>query len=191
MILNEPTSFFNQQQEQQYLIRQSFIEYTSLLSELIESIRTENNKTRQHLFAAIQYLVINLNRFLPFIVNRDTGEDFDRIFWSRIISSCCLECETTLISLLLISFEVLRSQMGTELITTILQTAFSAFNMFVLIFRMNLMSNLFGYLVIMFEIFFVRQNQMHIQLYQGKQIHFLHSILISLSLDSLNFYLYL
>jgi hypothetical protein len=46
----------------------------------------------------------------------------------------CLECETTLISLLLIIFEILRTQMGTELINNILQTTFSAFNMFVLIF---------------------------------------------------------
>ncbi len=75
-ILNDPTNFFNHQQEQ-YLIRRSFIEYTLLLSELIESIRTENTKIRQHLFSAIQYLIINLNRFLPFIVNRDTGENLN------------------------------------------------------------------------------------------------------------------
>ncbi len=49
-----------------------------------------------------------------------------------------LECETTLISLLLISFEILRTQMGTELINTILQTTFSAFNMLVLSFCRNL-----------------------------------------------------
>lgn len=73
MILAEPTKFFNQQSEQYHLIRRSFIEYTSLLSELIESIRTENNKIRQNLFASIQYLIINLNRFLPLIINRDPG----------------------------------------------------------------------------------------------------------------------
>jgi hypothetical protein len=43
-----------------------------------------------------------------------------------------LECETTVVSLLLIIFEILRTQMGTELTSTILQTTFSAFNMFVL-----------------------------------------------------------
>mgnify|MGYP000344942886 CR=1 FL=1 len=46
-----------------------------LLSELIESIRNENNKIRQNLFLSIEYLIINLNHFLPIIVNRDTGSD--------------------------------------------------------------------------------------------------------------------
>ncbi len=54
------------------------------------------------------------------------------------ISDYLLECETTLISLLLISFEILRIQMGTELINTILQTTFSTFNMLVLILLRNL-----------------------------------------------------
>ncbi len=54
-------------------MRRSFLEYTILLSELIESIRTENNKIRQNFFLSIQYLIVNLNRFLPLIVNRDTG----------------------------------------------------------------------------------------------------------------------
>jgi hypothetical protein len=71
-ILNEPTKFINHQQEH-YLMRRSFLEYTILLSELIESIRTENNKIRQNFFLSIQYLIVNLNRFLPLIVNRDTG----------------------------------------------------------------------------------------------------------------------
>ncbi|CAF0783628.1 unnamed protein product [Adineta steineri] len=108
-LLKEPANFFNHQQDQ-YLIRHSFLEYTKLLSELIESLRTENNKLRQNLFLSVQYLIVNLNRFLPFIINRDT------------------ECETALISLLLIIFEIFRTQMGTELINTILQTTFSAFN---------------------------------------------------------------
>ncbi|CAF2571220.1 unnamed protein product [Rotaria sp. Silwood2] len=108
-ILNETVNFFNHQQDQ-CLIRRSFLEYTILLTELIESIRTENNKMRQNLFSSIQYLIINLNRFLPIIVNRDT------------------ECETVLISLLLTCFEILRTQMGTELINSILQTTFSVFN---------------------------------------------------------------
>ncbi len=73
-ILNEPSNFFrSNNQQEHYLIRRSFVEYTLLLSELIESIRTENNKIRQNFFTSIQYLIINLNRFLPFIVNRDTG----------------------------------------------------------------------------------------------------------------------
>ncbi len=71
-ILNEPTNFFNPQQDR-YLIRHTFIEYTILLSELIESIRTENNKIRQNLFLSTQYLIINSNSFLPLIINRDTG----------------------------------------------------------------------------------------------------------------------
>ncbi|CAF1378603.1 unnamed protein product [Rotaria sordida] len=108
-ILNETVNFFNHQQEQ-YVIRRSFLEYTILLTELIESIRTENNKIRQNFFSSIQYLIINLNRFLPIIINRDT------------------ECETVLISLLLTCFEILRTQMGTDLINTILQTTFSVFN---------------------------------------------------------------
>ncbi|CAF0787699.1 unnamed protein product [Adineta steineri] len=108
-LLKEPANFFNHQQDQ-YLIRHSFLEYTKLLSELIESLRTENNKLRQNLFLSVQYLIVNLNRFLPFIINRDT------------------ECETALISLLLIIFEIFRTQMGTDLINTILQTTFSAFN---------------------------------------------------------------
>ncbi|CAF3969085.1 unnamed protein product [Adineta steineri] len=71
-LLKEPANFFNHQQDQ-YLIRHSFLEYTKLLSELIESLRTENNKLRQNLFLSVQYLIVNLNRFLPFIINRDTG----------------------------------------------------------------------------------------------------------------------
>ncbi|CAF3451307.1 unnamed protein product [Rotaria socialis] len=109
IILSEPTTFFNQQQEPGSL-RRTFLEYTILLTEVIESIRTENNKIRQHLFSSIQHLIINLNRFLSVIINRDT------------------ECETVLISLLLTCFEILRTQMGTELINTILQTSFSVFN---------------------------------------------------------------
>ncbi|CAF3832724.1 unnamed protein product [Adineta steineri] len=71
-LLKEPANFFNRHQDQ-YLIRHSFLEYTKLLSELIESLRTENNKLRQNLFLSVQYLIVNLNRFLPFIINRDTG----------------------------------------------------------------------------------------------------------------------
>ncbi|CAF1953376.1 unnamed protein product [Rotaria magnacalcarata] len=108
-ILSEPTTFFNQQQEPGSM-RRTFLEYTILLTEVIESIRTENNKIRQHLFSSIQHLIINLNRFLSVIINRDT------------------ECETVLISLLLICFEILRTQMGKELVNTILQTTFSVFN---------------------------------------------------------------
>lgn len=72
-ILSEPTKFFNQQEH--YITRRSFVEYTILLSELIQSIRTDNNKIRQNLFLAIQYLIINLNHFLPLIINRDTGKE--------------------------------------------------------------------------------------------------------------------
>ncbi|UJR28072.1 hypothetical protein I4U23_009328 [Adineta vaga] len=108
-ILKDPTNFFNHQQTSQ-LLHHSFLDYTILLTELIESVQTENNKIRQHLFRSIQYLIINSNRFLPYIINRDT------------------ECETALISLLLIVFEIFRIQMTAELINTILQTTFSAFN---------------------------------------------------------------
>ena len=68
-ILNEPTNFFSQPH-----LRPTFLHYTQFLTELIESIRAENKKTRQNLFSAIQYLIIALNRFLPFIVNRDAGK---------------------------------------------------------------------------------------------------------------------
>ena len=76
-ILSEPTNFFNQQAEPG-LLRRTFLEYTILLTEVIESIRTENSKIRQHLFSSIQYLIINLNRFLSVIINRDTG--LNRLF---------------------------------------------------------------------------------------------------------------
>lgn len=50
---------------------------------------------------------------------------------SRCLVLVDLECETAVISLLLISFDLLRAQMGSELIQTILQSTFAAFNMFV------------------------------------------------------------
>ncbi|CAF1422636.1 unnamed protein product [Adineta ricciae] len=100
-ILKEPTS---------QLMQHSFLNYMLLLTELIESVRMENNKTRQHFFQSIQSLIINSNRFLPYIINRDP------------------DCETALVSLLLTVFEVFRVQMGAELLNTILQTTFAAFN---------------------------------------------------------------
>lgn len=109
-ILVESDRFFQYQHEQQLIIRLTFIQYTKLFEELIESLRTENTKTRQTFFSANQELIVHLNRFLPFIINRDT------------------ECETALISLMLRIFEILRTQMGNDLVNTILQTTFTAFN---------------------------------------------------------------
>lgn len=124
-ILNEPTNFFNQPH-----LRPTFLHYTQFLTELIESIRPENKKSRQNLFSAIQYLIINLNRFLPFIVNRDAGKIFLSYDRLRKYEFDHLECETMLISFLLNLFDV-RLQIGTDLINSILQTTFSAFHMFV------------------------------------------------------------
>ena len=120
MILKEPTS---------QLMQHSFLDYTLLLTELIESVRMENNKTRQHFFQSIQNIIINSNRFLPYIINRDPGRLNCRR--DRSTSFYILDCETALVSLLLTVFEVFRVQMGAELLNTILQTTFAAFNMFV------------------------------------------------------------
>jgi hypothetical protein len=43
----------------------------------------------------------------------------------------CSECEAALISVLLMSFDLLRVQLGSELINSILQSTFAAFNMYV------------------------------------------------------------
>lgn len=77
-ILVESDRFFQYQHEQQLIIRLTFIQYTKLFEELIESLRTENTKTRQTFFSANQELIVNLNRFLPFIINRDTGKSIDK-----------------------------------------------------------------------------------------------------------------
>ena len=52
-----------------------------------------------------------------------------RVFDSDVDRTRILECETALISLLLMIFEILRAQMGAELVHNILQTTFAAFNM--------------------------------------------------------------
>lgn len=54
-------------------IRRPLMDYLDLLTDLIGSVRTENNKTRQNLFSPIQPLIVELNSFLPLIVNRDPG----------------------------------------------------------------------------------------------------------------------
>ena len=75
-MLHDPTNFFNRYQErhERDLVRRSFLDYTTLLTELIESIRMENNKIRQNLFTSIQPLILQLNQFLPIIINRDPGK---------------------------------------------------------------------------------------------------------------------
>ena len=72
-IVQQPVSLLNSDPGQQN-VRSTFLNYTKLLAELIESIRSENHKTRQTLFLSIQALIIELNGLLPAIINRDAGE---------------------------------------------------------------------------------------------------------------------
>jgi len=73
-ILIESDRFFAYQHDQHLVVRLTFIQYTKLFEELIEILRTENTKVRQTFFSANQELIVNINRFLPIIINRDTGK---------------------------------------------------------------------------------------------------------------------
>ena len=85
-IVHDPTNFFNNHQGNE-LIRRSFLDYTSLLTELIELMRMENNKIRQNLFVSIQPLILQLNQFLPLIINRDPGRISSKYRFYLIIKS--------------------------------------------------------------------------------------------------------
>jgi hypothetical protein len=170
VILNDRNNIVNRQHDHD-IIRRSFLDYTQLLIELIESIRMESNKLRQNLFMSIRSFVIDFNQLLPLIINRDTGKHVT-VLSENIVTHVTidLEYEIVVISFLLICFDLLRTQMGTELVQTILQSAFAAFNMFVeKLFNMFFNSHdALTFLVKMFVMYSAKANQKLIQLYHGE-----------------------
>ena len=71
--LTNPTIFFYDNHEQIVISDHVFINYVILLSELVELTRMENETIRQNFSISIEYLVVDLLRFLSLVINHKTG----------------------------------------------------------------------------------------------------------------------
>jgi hypothetical protein len=121
--------FFYDNNEQTVIARCLFINYITLLSELVQLTRMENMTMRKNFYTSIEYLIVDLLRFLSFIINRHTGLNITKIKLKIFVFFLCLEYEIAIISFLYTIIDILHAEMSPEISTSILQTIFCLFNM--------------------------------------------------------------
>ncbi|CAF0832468.1 unnamed protein product, partial [Didymodactylos carnosus] len=103
-------NILDNEQIQNKQVIEALLFYTNLLSDLVYTVRSENIKTKQIFFLSIHHLILSCNHLLSIVIHRNA------------------ECSRMLLSLFFSLFETIRTQMGVQLIETILKNMFNLFN---------------------------------------------------------------